>query len=419
MRWLLAICLIAAAPAWAEDDDSAALALADKPPLTTARARELLGFLEATVGRSSLRTDPAGTRQDAQLFVGLNVDKPLTPKLRVVLGDLLALQNHDDLLGRHAVNTMIDAYLSWQPRDDAILDAGRINTRYGVGTGFNPTDYFRVNAVRSIVSIDPNSLRANRMGTVMARAQTLWNSGSATAIYAPKLADNVNDAPFSPDWGATNLHDQWLLALSQKLWRGFEPQLLVYSAAGQRPRVGINATALLNNATVLYVEGSAGRSPSLLSQSLGAPDDIAFRSQWATGLTYTSTRNVSVTLEYEYNGAGLDRDQADALQHGAVALPSYVMYRAFAARVQSPPTRQRVFGRIAWTDAIINRLDLASFAYYDVLDNSRQFWVEARYRWTHDLDTAVQAQWNRGDPASDFGALPARWVWQLLATWYF
>jgi hypothetical protein len=268
-----------------------------------------------------------------------------------------------------------------------------------------------------VVSIDPSSLRANRLGTVMMRGQTLWTSGSATALYAPKLADNLNDAPFSPDFGATNSRERWLIAVSQKLWGGFEPQLLVQGGAGQRTQVGVNATTLLNNATVAYVEASFGRMPTLLSQSFAVSGDVPFRTQWATGLTYTSARNVSVTLEYEYNGAGLDRSEADALRQDSIG--SYVNYRALTARVQSPPTRQRAFARVAWTDAIINRLDLTSFAYYDMVDASRQFWWEARYRWTHDLDTAVQWQWNRGAPATDFGVLPGHWVWQLLATWYF
>jgi hypothetical protein len=57
--------------------------------------------------------------------------------------------------------------------------------------------------------------------------------------------------------------------------------------------------------------------------------------------------------------------------------------------------------------ATINHLNLAAFAYYDPLDSSRQFWVEARYHWTK-LDPALQWQVNSGSPGSEYGALPAR-----------
>ena len=46
---------------------------------------------------------------------------------------------------------------------------GRINVRNGAALGYNPTDFFRSGALRSVVSIDPNSLRENRLGTVMLR----------------------------------------------------------------------------------------------------------------------------------------------------------------------------------------------------------------------------------------------------------
>jgi hypothetical protein len=67
---------------------------------------------------------------------------------------------------------------------------------------------------------------------------------------------------------------------------------------------------------------------------------------------------------------------------------------------------------------MINHLDLAAFAYYDCLDSSRQFWVEARYHWTK-LDLALQWQVNSGSPGSEYGALPARQTWQALVQYFF
>ena len=310
---------------------------------------------------------------------------------------------------------MKEAYVSWQPRPDRIADAGRINARYGVATGYNPTDYFRASAERSIVSIDPASLRENRMGSAMLRGQALWTDGSLTALYSPKLADHANNGEFSPDFGATNHNNRWLIAVSQKLTDTLNPQWLLDGGTGQSPRLGVNLTGLVNDATVAYLEWSGGRTASLLSQAGLQADDASFRNRLATGLTYTTASKLSLTFEYEYNGAGLDRGRWDALRRGSPAL--YGAFRGFAADAQDPPTRQRLFLRAAWQDAMISHLDLTMNVFYDLVDSSRQAWVEARYHWSR-VDMALQWQANSGAPGTQFGAMPERRVVQVLVRWY-
>ena len=415
MRALLLILLLAVAEAQAADDDAAALSLADKAPTTTQAPSDWRVFAEAVWNESTLRTK-AGSERDAHLFLDAHYDQTFAPGWRAVFADLFDLHWQDSISRQNAVNTLIDAYLSWQLRPDWIADAGRINTRYGVAFGYNPTDYFRANAIRSIVSIDPTSLRENRLGSVMARGQTLWTSGSLTALYSPKLADQPNASALSPDFGATNFRDRWLLAASHEVAKNLNPQFLVFGDAGRSPQLGINLTTLVNDATVAYVEYSGGRSPSLLSQALTLPPDNAFRSRLGTGLTYTTASNLSLTAEYQYNGASLDEAGWDALRRGAPT--AYAQYRAFAATVQEPPTKGRVFVNARWQDALVNHLDLTAFAYFDLLDSSRQFWTEARYHWTH-VDAALQWQLNSGSPGSEYGALPARQTWQALVTYFF
>jgi len=415
MRAWLMMALLAAAPARAADDDAAALSLADTTPASTQQASDWRVFLEGAWAESALR-DGAGTEHDEHLFLDVHYDKTLAPAWRAVFADLVDSHWQDSISHQNAVNTVIDAYLSWQARPDAIADVGRINTRYGAGVGYNPTDYFRVNAIRSIISIDPASLRENRLGSVMVRGQALWTAGSLTAIYSPKLADQPSDSAFSPDFGATNFRDRWLLAASHQIAANFNPQLLVFGGANASPQIGLNLTTLVNDATVAYVEYSGGRTQSLLSQALLLPPDTAFRSQVAAGFTYTTASNVSLTLEYEYNGAGLNQEGWNALRSGPPA--AYAQYRAYAADVQDPPTTRRLFANARWQDAGLNHLDLSAFAYYDVVDASRQFWIEARYHWTH-VDVAVQWQLNSGAPGSEYGALPALHTWQALLTYYF
>jgi hypothetical protein len=250
----------------------------------------------------------------------------------------------------------------------------------------------------------------------MVRGQALWTGGSLTALYSPKLADKPNASALSPDFGATNFSDRWLVALGQELAPNFNPQLLVLGQAGQSPQFGVNLTTLVNASTVAYVEYSGGRSPSLFTQALMLPADDAFRSRLATGLTYTTASNLSLTAEYEYNGAGLNQAGWDAIRRGPPAV--YAQYRTFASRVQDPPTTRRAFVNAKWQDALINHLDLSAFAYFNLLDSSRQLWAEARYHWTH-VDAALQWQLNSGAPGSEYGALPSRHTSQLLLTYFF
>src|SRR5205814_5821091 len=111
--------------------------------------------------------------------------------------------------------------------------------------------------------------------------------------------------------------NRWLLAVSQKLADDVNPQWLLYDDERNRPQAGVNLTRLLNDATVAYVEYSGGRAPPLLAQALAQPGDVDFRSRLATGVTYTAPSKLSLTLEYDYNGAGLDKGDWNSLRRGS------------------------------------------------------------------------------------------------------
>jgi hypothetical protein len=159
-----------------------------------------------------------------------------------------------------------------------------------------------------------------------------------------------------------------------------------------------------------------GGAPSLVDQARMLAGTETFRSELVAGGTYTTSSKVSLTLEYEYNGAGLDRAAWDALRRGPPLL--YARYRALTTALQEMPTRRRVFADAHWQDAVVDHLDLTAFAYYDCVDDSRQAWLEARYHWTA-VDLALQWQVNGGSPGSEYRALPARQAWQLLIKYFF
>ncbi len=413
MRAALLALSLAAAPALAQDED--ALSIADKAPMAPEQRRDWRFFTEGALRESTQQgTDKA--LHGERLSFDLRYDTTFGTGLRAVFADRLDMNRFGGgVPGDGNVNTWKEGYLSWQGAPDRLADVGRINVRNGVALGYNPTDYFRVNAVRSVVSIDPASLRENRMGSVMARGQALWTTGSLTALVSPKLADDPNNSAYSPDLGATNGHDRWLVALSQKISDTVAPQWLLSGTAGQSPQLGLNVTALFGNATVAYAEWSGGRSRSLAAQAGIAPDDEAFRSRLATGATYTTAANLSLTLEYQYNGAGLDEAGWNSLRGGSPL--AYRQYRLFTSGVQDPPTRQAGFAYALWQDAFVKHLDLAGMLRYDVADRSRLQWLEARYHFTR-ADIALQAQYNSGDATSNFGALFERRVWQFLLRYF-
>ena len=170
----------AAEPPAAPPDDLDALSLADKAPTTTAQpAQKWRIFIEGAAGQGTLRgTDSRFDTTRASLDV--RFDANVAQGLRAVLSDRLDLVHSNGVPRGEDVNTLREAYLSWARTEDQIIDLGRVNVRHGAAMGYNPTDWFKEGALRSIVSPDPMLLRENRQGTVVLQGQQLWGAGSLT-----------------------------------------------------------------------------------------------------------------------------------------------------------------------------------------------------------------------------------------------
>ena len=444
--------LVLYAAASAGQSDDAALSLADRTDQAVTAETTCRGYVEGAVNETTLpgngaRDGGGAVRDGGRLSLDLRCDPALSRQWRAVLADRV-----DGVWQRGAagqvVDTLKEAYLSGQVSATKLIDLGRINVREGVALGYNPTDYFRPGSIRQIVSPDPASLRENRLGSLMLRAQTLWSGGSLTAIYSPRFGARPNDSPFNPDFGATNGSSRWLLAWSEAFAADLKPQWLLFGAEHQSPQIGFNLTRLVGNATVAYVEWSGGRSapdsvaafrdsvgsvsggdgetaievrgPTQASYPAGGTitgvsSPRAFRSRLAAGLSYTTPTKLSLSLEYEYNGAALDHDGWAALRAGSPA--AYVQYRNFVAAAQDLPTRQNLFGYASWSDAFVTHLDLTSFLRFDVDDRSRMLRAETRYHWPR-TELALQWQRNAGGPFSNFAAGQPRQLWQLAMTRY-
>ena len=398
---------LAARPAGAASDppdDGAALQLADQAPTETQALRTWRLYGEAAASRGWVRA-PSSTGDGIRASLDLRYDGTLAPGLRAVLSDRLDLVHNDATPDQRNVNALREAYVSWHVRPDIILDLGRVNLRYGAAWGYNPTDFFKAGALRSIVSLDPARLRENRLGTVVVQAQKVWSDSSLSAALSPKLASTPSDAAFSLDLGSTNARNRWLLAASHKFGEGFNPQLLLHGGEDTPTQVGINLSGLLNSATVAFVEFSTGKGRSLNAQALGLAESEKWQRRAALGLTVTTTFNLSLTAEADFNSAAPDEARWDALGAGA---PSDRLRLLQATQsLQELPVRRAAFFYATWRDLFVRRLDLSGYVRHDLVTRSRAHWLETRYHWDR-ADLALQWQLYSGRPDSVYGSVPQK-----------
>lgn len=423
VRTLFLLILLMASHAQArQDDDLDALRLADNTTKPVVKTSDWHNFIEAAYGQARLGTGARSANQ--RLSIDLHYDSKIAPGWRAVLSDRIDTQRQSPLQNAGSqkpaqtteINTLREAYLSWQRHDHQHLDFGRINAYQGVASGYNPSDFFRTGAVRSMISVDPASLKKNRLGSVMLRGQQLWDGGSFSALYSPKLATTSNPAPFALDLGATNSEHRYLFTLSQKISEGISPQWLIYGQERASPQLGLNLSVLPGDAVVAYLEYAGGRGRTQLNVLMRGKDDSAWRNRLSTGLSYTSSFKLNLTVEYEYNGRALDRADWSTLRQGSAQ--SYGSYRIWQQAAQELATKEELFLYASWQDAGLLHLDLAAMQKINLADHSRLTWLEARYH-LDQIDLALQWQKNSGERTSVYGAAQQKTAWQAVLRYYF
>jgi hypothetical protein len=386
----------------AKPDDADALSLADQAKPAARSSRDWRVFGEGVIARAWQRGAPSPV-EEARLSLDLRYDSTIAPGLRAVLSDRLDLTHRNAAPRETNLNTLREAYLSWHASPDQIADIGRVNLRYGAAMGYNPTDFFRAGALRSIVSPDPVSLRENRQGTFAIQGQQLWSHSSLSGVFSPRLGNTTSDSTFALDLGATNPRNRWLLAGSHKFAPEFNPQLLVFGGVATPTQVGLNLSALVNTATVAFGEFSTGKGRSLVAHALGSAETERMQRRAAVGVTYTTAFNLSLTAEVEHNSAAPDRQQWNAFSAGA---PGNTLRLLDAAQaLQELPVRQALFFYASWKDMLVRNLDLSAFIRRDSQTRSRAQWIETRYRWDS-VEVALQWQLYSGGPTSLYGSVP-------------
>lgn len=412
---ILAMAFIQAIPALGADADADAdaLNLESAPEAVPESARNTRFFVEGAIGNASQRYLPE-SRDMGRISFDFSHSARLVPGLRAVISDRLD-QIHPRAAGAdETVNSLREAYLSWQPEGgNTVLEFGRINLRYGPGYGYNPTDYFRDGSLRVLTTADPFALRENRLGSVMLRAQRLWTGGSLSLALSPKLADSPNPDGWSPDLGSTNNRNRALIALGTQWSQRISSQLFLSKEADLSPALGANMTALLSDAAVAHLEWTRSKEPDLLSRALSLPSSAVARNRFVSGVTYTTLGKLSVTAEYQYNGFALNQSTWAAL-----GTASQLAYLNEALRLQDLPSRQAYLIYVTQKSLWLKGLDLTAYIRFNPDDNGRLAWVELRHHWSK-FDLTLQLQKIMGNSSSEFGILPDRRVIQLLGTYYF
>lgn len=407
-------CNLAAAQQNAELD---ALALADQSmPAEPAARRNWQATLETAA--TSVESRTGARRTGGELALDVRLEHGLGDTVRAVGAARLGRFDppQPGMEGR-SLAMVKEAYLNWKAGPTTMYDVGLVNLRQGAAVGYNPTDFFRANAVIGNTA-DPDGRRTNRLGSVMLRAQHLTDDGAVALVFAPRLASPRQPGePLTDDaLRRTNNVNRWMLSASRRFGETLRPQLVLYGEEGGETQLGFNASLLASNAAVAYAEWTGGRARTVVDQATGRAGPLAFRARSAIGVTYTFPFDASLTVEWESNGAGVNAAQA---RSAAMADPlAWGATLQWAAANQESVTQHTLFVYLRANNVVLRKLDLSAIAQRDKDDAGYQYWAELRKRGTH-ADLAVQYQRQGGDAWTRFGAFPERSRVRLLLDYYF
>jgi len=394
-------------------------------------------FLEDAFGLYSFRgsfavpyPSPTPSRWADRLSFDMLDQWTLAPRLTASFSDRLSVSEADGIgFPEESVrNDPREAYLTWEALPETYLEAGRINLRYGVAYGFNPTDFFRARTSVAQSSADPSALRNNRLGTAMIRAQRIFDGGSLEFVYAPKLHTPaplyaVAD-PVDPKFDQTNDADRFLFAYSFKL-EEFSPQVLITHESG-RTRLGLNLSHPVGDSIIAYLSWAGGAAPGVTADAIAfgkrtgtlpsfapllppASTSRIFRNEISAGASWTSEYNVTVMAEYNFNQAGFSKDDWRnwfAIGADPVLAPEMWYIRGYASDRQLPMSRHQAFADISWSEPFdIENFSLSGFALGNLSDGSTMCQVGLNYDISDTWSLGAYLTGSTGGKRSEWGSM--------------
>lgn len=418
LPWLAACSLLHGHFAYAENATLAALDLADNtefsPAAVAVKKFSLLAEAASSLNEngSNMQRISLDLRWDAPLNVSPSQD------WRFILANRFDSRFSPGLRNSSNVNSLKEAYLAYQVTPRLLLDAGRVNTRYGLAFGYNPSDFLGQGTVRSATSIDPEALRNNRLGNAMLRGQYLWDRAALTAIWSPKLADNPSQKSASLDWGASNPRQRILLVGSYQWAENLNPQLLLLQEQGRSPQLGFNLSRVLSRSTLLYTEWAGGRQPYGWQVALPEQQqEVHWRNRLAYGLTWSGENRLMLRAEGHYNGSADNQHAMDfyaSLPPGAMAQDNGASQ--YQAQTWLTP-RRSVLLQAYWKD-VVDHYDVNAIWQRDLQQQRNMGFVEVR-RHIGPADVALQWQKTYRLDTSQADRVQPERRWQLSLNYYF
>lgn len=288
------------------------------------------------------------------------------------------------------------------------MEAGRINVRNGVATGYNPSDFLRTNSIAVARTRDPQRLRESRLGAVQLRAGSRLHEMEWAVSVSPRISEPRDPAWHDPRWGAVNHGaSQQSLDISLPRWQGVFSQLTWQHHGDAGNRFGANLNTAIGSSAIVYGEWASIRRAPLMA--LASRDDAAMDrvSQWATGFSYTTTSRITIGLEWQHNGAGLSRSEWQGQWQGLdPASQGRVM--ADAAASSDPLSRHALMASMLWERFGHRNADLNCLWRRNQSDHSHMTWCEWRYKGEAD-EWSVAGTHLKGHARSEFGMLDQRW----------
>jgi hypothetical protein len=348
-------------------------------------------YVESALTVTSSRDDlivpappPPAYNWQERLFADVRWQWRLGDRVQASYSGRLNLRFENDISfpsQENLINDLREASVQWEPADGTYLDIGRINVKSGVALGFNPTDFFKTRAVVEPLSADPTVLREDRLGTLLLRAQHIWEKG---LNFAEAVGQHV---------------------ITYVEWSGGHAGDIVAEAY----QYGRESGTLPPNAPTVLPAGSTG-----------------FKHAVAVGASYTTESRVTMNLEYHYNQAGFtnqtwDQWFAAGRGHSPESTVSQELWfvRDYALDQQEPISRNYVFMRADWVDAFVPKLELTGFIDVDLRDGSNLVQIGASYYLSHNWTVGGQLIATFGSRDSDFGSLPSRGSVLVTAAYYF
>ncbi|WP_425101087.1 hypothetical protein [Tropicibacter sp. S64] len=322
------------------------------------------------------------------------------------------------------------------------VQVGRINIRNGVATGYNPTDWFKDDSLVVTGSAAPADRRNERLGVFALTGTTTFGQTLVTAGYRPEIDADMGTIwtdrdNFGLQLHRTNPSDAWFLKVSPNIGDNLSLTMNAVMIDGD-PGVGFELSGGVGDNLVLYSEVMAQQRLSIADEALGTSlGSMGFRNgvgagqgkewhysaalglNWALPASIAGQQDISLTLEYHLNSAGLDGSEIDALA-GATGLDRMAAGAIYgvAARRQEPLAQQQVFARAAWND-IWGDSDISLLGFYVPHDGSGLAQI------SYDVPVGQNGVFNLrgmttfGDETSVYGANPNKSSVQMGFTYTF